>query len=121
MNILYVENHSVFAQNVKRSFLSQHSVTIVPSLAAARREIQAKTFDLFLVDYDLDDGKGSEFVRELCASGNPTIIGVSSHAEGNAALIKAGATAVCSKKEFDQNQLVISGATRSILPNTKPG
>jgi hypothetical protein len=36
MNILYVENHAIFAENVKNHFLSHHSVTVVPSLAAAR-------------------------------------------------------------------------------------
>jgi hypothetical protein len=37
MKILYVENHAVFAANVTRQFLSQHTVTVVPSIAAARR------------------------------------------------------------------------------------
>jgi DNA-binding response OmpR family regulator len=115
VNILYVENHSVFAENVKRQFLSQHLVTVVPSLAVARQTIQEKSFELLLVDYDLDDGKGDELVRELRVSGSPAIvIGVSSHADGNAALIKAGAATVCSKMEFDQIQMVIDSVTKCL-------
>jgi DNA-binding response OmpR family regulator len=115
MKILYVENHEVFAKNVSRNFLSQHAVTVVPSLAEARRAIQKHIFDLFLVDYDLDDGKGNALVQELCLSSKPIIIGVSSHAEGNAALIKAGATAVCSKMDFDKIQLVIENVMHNHL------
>ncbi len=108
MRILYVENHPVFAQSVRQQFLSLHSVTVVPRLSAARLRIRDETFDLFLVDYDLDDGKGDEFVRALRASDSRAIIiGVSSHDEGNIALAKAGATAICSKMKFDQIQTVI--------------
>jgi DNA-binding response OmpR family regulator len=113
MNILYVENHAVFAETVKQRFMSPHLVKVVPSLAAARNAILNETFDLLLVDYDLDDGKGDELVRELRASGSQTIIiGVSSHLEGNTALINAGATAVCSKMEFDHIQDVFDSIKR---------
>jgi DNA-binding response OmpR family regulator len=108
MKILYVENHAVFAENVKRQFLSHHLVTVVPSLFAARRAMLGEAFDVVLVDYDLDDGKGDELVRALRLShSNVAIIGVSSHEEGNAALMRAGAAAVCSKMNFDQIQKVI--------------
>jgi len=61
-------------------------------------------------DYDLDDGKGEEFVRE-CRATRPRlpVIAVSSHEAGNAALVAAGASAVCSKMEFDRIQQVIGG------------
>ena len=108
MRILFVENHSVFADNVMRQFLSQHTVTIVPDLSAARQTLRAGEFDLVLVDYDLDDGKGDALVREIRASSAPIpTIGVSSHDEGNAALRRAGAMAICSKMQFDQIQRVI--------------
>src|SRR6266576_3762450 len=91
MRILYVENHAVFAANVVRQFLSQHSVTVVPSLSSARQSLAGGSFDLILVDYDLDDGKGDELVRELNTTGNSMlVIGVSSHDEGNTALMRAG-------------------------------
>jgi DNA-binding response OmpR family regulator len=110
VKILYVENHSVFAENVRRQFLAKHFVTVVPSLSEARAAIQNETFDLFLIDYDLDDGKGDEFVRLLRTKGSRApVVGVSSHEEGNSALLKAGATTLCSKMNFDKIQDVIDG------------
>ncbi len=108
MNILYLENHAVFAEQVKRQFLGAHRVTVVPSLAAARSSLASCSFDLVLSDYDLDDGKGEEFVRE-CRAAYPLvpIIAVSSHDAGNAALVAAGASAICGKIEFDRIQQVI--------------
>src|SRR5437867_3037292 len=111
MNILYVENHPVFAANVTRQFLSQHSVTVVPSLAGARQALANTIFDLLLVDYDLDDGKGDQLLRELGAQRRVLVIGVSSHDEGNAALLKAGAVAICSKMNFERIQTVIESIT----------
>ena len=113
MNILYVENHAVFADTVKQKFLSKHSVTVVPSLSEAREKIRANKFDVLLVDYDLDDGKGAELVQEVRTK-PMVIIGVSSHAEGNAAILQAGAVAICSKMEFDQIESVIDRATKSM-------
>jgi CheY-like chemotaxis protein len=108
VNILYLENHAVFAEQVTRQFLGAHRVTVVPSLAAARSSLASGSLDLVLSDYDLDDGKGDEFVRE-CRAAHPLlpIIAVSSHDAGNAALVAAGASAVCSKMEFDRIQKVI--------------
>ena len=67
-------------------------------------------FDLILADYDLDDGKGEEFVRE-CRAAHPglPIIAASSHEAGNTALVRAGASAVCSKMEFHHIEQVIGG------------
>jgi DNA-binding response OmpR family regulator len=80
----------------------------VPSISAAHIAIRAGHFDLLLVDFDLDDGKGAELVQSLRSSGHPiVIIAVSARSEGNDALVKAGANAVCSKMEFDGIQGVI--------------
>ena len=113
VNILYVENHAVFAQQVIQQFLRAHDVTVVPSLAAARSALRAGCFELALSDYDLDDGKGDVSVREVRAShpGLP-IVAVSSHEAGNAALVAAGASAICGKMEFDRIQEVIGGLIR---------
>ena len=110
VNILYLENHAVFAEQVTRQFLRAHHVTVVPSLASARSALASGDVDLVLSDYDLDDGKGEEFVRE-CRATRPRlpVIAVSSHEAGNAALVAAGASAVCSKMEFDRIQQVIGG------------
>jgi DNA-binding NtrC family response regulator len=65
---------------------------------------------LVLSDYDLDDGKGETFVRE-CRTTHPglPVVAVSSHDAGNAALVAAGASAVCGKMEFDRIEQVIRG------------
>jgi len=108
LKILFIENHSVFAQQAKIYFLSEHQVTVVPSLATARSKLATDKFDLMLVDYDLDDGKGEELVRELREAGNKIrIIGVSAREEGNVALLQAGVDAICSKMEFDRIQKLI--------------
>jgi CheY-like chemotaxis protein len=108
VKILYLENHSIFAQQVISQFLKSHQVTVAPTVAAARQALASERFDLVLSDYDLDDRKGDEFVRECRAAHlHLPIIAVSSHEAGNAALIKAGASAVCSKMEFQRIEEVI--------------
>ena len=109
MVILYLENHAGFAKQVTRQFLSSHKVTIVPSLSEARSALASRKYDLVLSDYDLDDGKGDVFVHECrVACPHLPIIAVSSHDTGNAALMKAGASAVCAKMKFGGIQKVIS-------------
>ena len=99
--ILFVENHATFAKTVTETFLADLEVVIAPSLAKARRELAGSGFDVVLVDYDLDDGKGDALVRELRANGfGGKIIAASSHDEGNASLLAAGADLVCRKADF---------------------
>lgn len=105
MNVLWVENHPRFARLAGRQFLGGHAVTVVPSLAGARAALAGAlaggSFDAVLIDFDLDDGKGDELVRELCASPDrPCVVAVSSHEVGNRALVEAGADDVCGKMEF---------------------
>ncbi len=109
MKILYVENHTVFAAQVCQQFLSAHMVRVVPTLAAARHALGSDNYDLLIVDYDLDDGKGDELVR-ACRILHPSlkIIAGSAHEAGNTALVKAGASAVCGKMEFDRIAEVIA-------------
>jgi DNA-binding NarL/FixJ family response regulator len=113
VKVLYVENHAIFAQQVISQFLKSHHVTVVPTLLAARLALASERFDLALCDYDLDDGKGDEFVRE-CRAAHPRlpIIAVSSHEAGNAALMAAGASEVCSKMEFHRIAEVINSLNR---------
>ena len=109
MNILYLENHAVFAQQVIQQFLASHQVTVVATMAAARQAIESGRYDVVLCDYDLDAGKGEEFVRECrTAHSRLPIVAVSSHEAGNAALLGAGASAVCSKMEFERIQEVLA-------------
>jgi len=82
--------------------------------ASANQAIEQDVFDLLLVDFDLDDGKGDVLIRELRPAHNSVpIIGVSSHEKGNTALVKAGATAICSKMDFDGIQKVIDEVVKS--------
>ena len=112
--ILFVENHAVFADQVVRTFLHEHEVATVPSLAAARVALASGAIDVVLVDYDLDDGKGAELVEELnTLRERPLLVAASSHDAGNAAMLAAGADAVCAKMEFAGIALVIAeGLTR---------
>jgi O-acetyl-ADP-ribose deacetylase (regulator of RNase III)/CheY-like chemotaxis protein len=119
LRILYVENHAVFAANVINQFLARHTVTMASSLADARQSLKSSSFDLLLVDYDLDDGKGDTLLKELHASSKVIpAIAVSSHDEGNTALLRAGAVAVCSKMQFDRIQSVIETVTAQSKPGT---
>jgi CheY-like chemotaxis protein len=96
-----VENHARFVAIVLHSFLRDVDVCVVPSLAEARQRLAAESFDAVLLDYDLDDGKGSELVPVVLALPNrPRLIAASSNAEGNARLLQAGADAVCPKRDF---------------------
>src|SRR5437870_1098824 len=118
MNILYVENHAIFAAQVCQQFLSGHSVRVVSSVAAARDALAADGYDLLIVDYDLDDGKGDDLVRAARVL-HPTlkIIAASSHEAGNTALLKAGASVICGKVEFDKIGRVIAGLVDHSRPS----
>jgi DNA-binding response OmpR family regulator len=108
MKILFVENHSIFAKQVIECFLNSHNVTVTPTLADARAELALNPYDVLLVDYDLDDGKGTELIEALRQRNNKVrIIGVSAHKRGNDALLQAGADAICSKMTFDRIQEIL--------------
>ena len=93
----------VFAATVIASFLAEHDVTVVASVAAARTLLREGAYELILVDYDLDDEKGDALVRALATTHpRPRIIGVSARPEGNDALFAAGADAVCNKLRFSK-------------------
>jgi DNA-binding response OmpR family regulator len=109
MKILFVENHARFTQVVIGNFLSNHLVTVVPSIAGAKEALASEAFDLVLLDYDLDDGKGTELVPYILAQVyRPLVIAASSHAAGNAALEDAGADGVCRKADFAGIETIMS-------------
>lgn len=115
MRILFVESHDVFAATVVGEFLADHHVTVVPSVGAAEAAFETHAYDAALVDYDLDDEKGDEFVRRLRLTGSRLpIVAVSSHGEGNEALVRAGADAICRKMDF----VTISRVLDDLLVNT---
>jgi hypothetical protein len=53
------------------------------------------------MDYDLPDAKGTEMVVHPQAKGfRGRIVAVSSHHDGNQALVASGAHAMCQKRDF---------------------
>lgn len=109
MNILWVENHEGFSRIAVKNFLISQTVTVVPSLAAARACLSESHYDVVILDYDLDDGKGIELVQEIISRpSRPALIAASSHLAGNQALREAGADATCSKMNFTQIEQVIA-------------
>ena len=109
MKILYVENHKAFANAVCLEFLNEHDVKVVPTIAEAKYLLGSHSFDLLLVDYDLDDGKGDELVRELRKNGyQGKIVAASSHEKGNGILLQAGADVICGKMEFHKITEILS-------------
>ncbi len=70
MRILLLENHVTFATTVIATILHDHDVVHVTTVAEALRALAHAAFDVALVDYDLDDEKGSNFVRHLREAGN---------------------------------------------------
>ncbi len=113
MRILFIENHKYFSTTVTEQFLNDHKVTVTPTMARARNLMRDQRFDLVLVDFDLDDGKGAEIVSEITSSDpRPKIIATSSHEYGNTMILEAGADAVCSKMNFDQIREIIEGVFR---------
>ncbi|MDY3556891.1 response regulator [Gemmata sp. JC717] len=101
MRLLWVENHAGFVRVAARQFLGAHALTVVPSLAAAKEALERAAFDAVLLDYDLDDGKGTELVALVQSlSARVVVIAASAHEEGNAALLAAGADAACPKTKF---------------------
>lgn len=109
LNILFVENHAIFAATVVAEFLHMHEVVVVASVAAGRTAFQAQSVDVVLVDYDLDDTKGDVLVREVrLLDALVPIVAVSAKHDGNEALLRAGASAVCHKSEFSRILEVIN-------------
>lgn len=103
MKILFIENHPHFGKIVTGKFLYNHEVTLIPSIEIAIKMTREAKFDVALVDHDLDDGKGDDFVRYVKGE-FPSLpcIAMSSHERGNQALLSAGAVDVCSKMKLLQ-------------------
>ena len=118
MKILYVEDHAVFAEAVRERFLCGHTVQVVSGVAAAWEALGEAEFDVLLVDYDLEDGKGATLVQRMRGCGIPTpVIAVSSHETGNQALAEAGADRVCAKAEVERLPEVLA----ELLGGEAPG
>ncbi len=108
MKILYIENHEVFAKTVCNLFLSSYEVSLTPSIKLAKFLLETNNFDIVLVDFDLDDGKGDEITTWIKINyPGLKIIATSSHQAGNDKIILAGADSVCAKNNFKNIQTII--------------
>jgi catechol 2,3-dioxygenase-like lactoylglutathione lyase family enzyme/CheY-like chemotaxis protein len=111
LKILYLESNPRFASVTIKAFLSKHAVTLVSNLSDARQELAVGKFDVALIDYALEDGQGDDLVYDLKAQRTcPVIIATSPLPQGNAALMEAGADAVCGKMEFQNIEAVMAEA-----------
>lgn len=111
LRLLWVENHVTFARVAGRQFLAAYELTVVPTLAAAREALAAARFDAVLLDYDLDDGKGTSLFEVIAQlSPVPVVVATSAKDVGNEALLAAGARAACGKTKFAQIESVLLGA-----------
>ena len=109
LRILFVENDEDFAETVIRQYLHDQSVVVVPTISGAIDRLSKRSFDVALVDYDLDDGKGDEFVRRVREQGVPLkIVTMSGHERGNQAIAEAGADAVCGKQRYREIRDILS-------------
>jgi len=113
--ILWIENNARFLQAVRGLFLTSHAATVVGDIADARRLMVERVFDIVLLDYDLDDGKGDELLPDIDRlDPRPPVIATSSHDRGNAAWMAAGADAVCAKTNFTGIDAVLEKWLRTL-------
>jgi len=108
-DILWVENNARFLMAVRNLFLQGHSSTVVGNLADARKLLAERAFDVILLDYDLDDGKGDALLADIDKLvPPPVVIAISSHDRGNDAIMAAGADTICSKTKFANIDAVVA-------------
>jgi len=104
-----IENHAVFADTVKGEFFSDCEVAVEPTVRGGiAKVLDDGPYDAVLVDFELDDGSGTDAVfalREREYSG--LIVATSAEDEGNTELVLAGADVACKKTDF--------GCLRSLL------
>jgi signal transduction histidine kinase len=68
--VLLVEDNQSHAELVTDELLEAlptWTIDVAPTLAEARRRIQARSYDLFVLDFRLPDGDGIEMLREIRA------------------------------------------------------
>lgn len=118
MKILYIENHMIFAKTVCELFLTNHDVTISPAISESKLLLKEQVYDLVIIDYDLDDGKGDVITTWIKKSfPGLKIIAASSHDDGNEKMLSVGADSVCPKHNFKNINSVIEKLSR---PNHVP-
>jgi DNA-binding NarL/FixJ family response regulator len=65
MKVLIVEDHPIVVSGCRHLFATQADIFLAPTLAEARKALNKYLPDVTVVDINLPDGSGLEFVREL--------------------------------------------------------
>jgi len=65
INLLYVDKSRIAHKLLTQGLEQIANITAVSSIAEARQELGAGTFNFFILDYELPDGDGLAFAREL--------------------------------------------------------
>lgn len=101
LRVLFVDDQPARAFAAIEPYLQDFWTSLVFSVADAKHWISREAFAVILVDYDLDDGKGTGVVQAARAcQPNALVIAVSDHELGNRALLRAGADAICRKGDL---------------------
>ena len=64
-NMLHLEDDSYFAEIIKRGLADKAKLTNVRTLAQAREALKYDTFDLVVIDWNLPDGNGRDFIDDI--------------------------------------------------------
>ena len=109
LKVLWIENHKPFADAVVKEFFSDSEVAVVDTISESIGLLQEMVFSVILLDYDLNDEKGTDLfpLLEQINCSTP-VIAVSSHEKGNNELISAGAEGYCSKMKFRHVREIIA-------------
>ncbi len=98
--LLYIEDNKAFREEVARTFLSEYAIEFATTVSDALEKCSKNRYDALLLDYDLAEGKGSDFLREFDKS--IPIIAVSAFEENNDILLGMGASVKCAKREMSK-------------------
>jgi DNA-binding response OmpR family regulator len=113
--ILFVEDHDDTRLMVRRLLDNQgYQVETAETLDAGLEMAQAEDFDLFLLDYQLDDGNGKELckkIREFDAA-TPILFFSASHPNVQQDAVECGAQGFILKPDIDALQSEISRTLR---------
>jgi two-component system phosphate regulon response regulator OmpR len=85
--ILYIEDNAALSQMMGRLLGGKHgySVTLAATLAAGRESLSGIPPDIILLDNNLPDGAGVDFLRELRQTSSVPVIMVTSLTEAETA------------------------------------
>ncbi len=114
-NILIVDDEEAARYGMRKALTSREVMILeAPDLRSARFTVERESPDLILLDVNLPDGSGIEFLKELSGRpSGPAVIIITAHGSERMAIeaIRAGAYEYLSKPfEVDELRLVVRNA-----------